>query len=161
MKFLCDEMLAGLARWLRAAGHDAAMAATGDADRTVLQRALDEGRRLLTRDRALLQIKDAARSTILLHGENLNAWAYELAHEHDLNWLERPLSRCLVCNVELIDADADTLSRMPEDSRTLPGPFKACPKCGRGYWPGSHAKRMMARLHDFAAKCGHAPTKRP
>ncbi len=50
-KFLCDEMLWGLGRWLRAAGY--ATAARGLADGELLRRAGAEGRVLLTLDRAL------------------------------------------------------------------------------------------------------------
>jgi len=160
MKFLCDEMLAGLARWLRAAGYDADMGAAGMADRQLVRRAQTQGRTLLTRDRDLLLIKDAARCTMLLQSESLDDWAHELQQVHGIDWLKRPFSRCLLCNVELVDADDDALARMPEDTRTRPGPFKSCPQCGRGYWPGSHVKRMMARLKQFAAYPGHTPAKR-
>jgi uncharacterized protein with PIN domain len=33
LRFLCDEMLAGLGRWLRIAGYDAAIAGPGRRDR--------------------------------------------------------------------------------------------------------------------------------
>ncbi len=161
MKFLCDEMLAGLARWLRAAGYDAELGAAGETDRALLQRAQDQDRILLTRDQAILTMKDAPRSAIALQGETLDDWACELKTRCGLNWLHRPMSRCLVCNVDLIEADEQALARMPEDSRALPGPFMACPACKRGYWPGSHAKRMIARLHHFAACSGQSAAKRP
>ena len=157
MKFLCDEMLAGLARWLRAAGYDAELGAAGETDRALLQRAQVQDRILLTRDRAILLMKDAPRSTIVLHGETLDDWARELTKVCGLHWLHRPMSRCLVCNADPVEADEQALARMPEDSRALPGPFMSCPACKRGYWPGSHVKRMMAKLEYFASNCGHAP----
>ena len=157
MRFLCDEMLAGLARWLRAAGHDADMAEPGEADRTLLERARNQGRTLLTRDRAILQIKDAANVATILETQGLDAWAQELRERHGVDWLAHPFTRCLMCNVDLVDAGPETLARMPEDSRALPGPFRACPKCHRGYWPGSHVKRMRTRLERFAGH-GHGET---
>ncbi len=161
MKFLCDEMLGGLARWLRAAGYDADMAVPGEADRGMVRRARAQSRRLITRDRALLQIKHARDIAILLHAQNLDGWAEELGKRHGLNWLLAPLSRCLVCNVNLVEADTEALSRMPEDSRALGGPFRMCPSCKRGYWPGSHVKRMKARLQGFAALAGQNPVEPP
>ena len=52
MKFLCDAMLGGLAKWLRAAGYDAYYAREGTdvSDRTLTAKALEEGRVLLTSD---------------------------------------------------------------------------------------------------------------
>jgi len=49
-RFLCDEMLAELARWLRIAGYDAAQAERGLADRQILDQAIAEGRLMLTRE---------------------------------------------------------------------------------------------------------------
>lgn len=152
MRFLCDEMLAGLARWLRAAGYDADMAPPGAPDRALVECAQAQGRTLLTRDRALLQIKGTADFTHLLQTQNLDGWARELRDDLKLDWMARPFSRCLVCNVELIEADAQALARMPEDSHAGPGPFLECPTCHRGYWPGSHVKRMMRRLQCFAGQ---------
>ena len=52
MRFLCDAMLGGLAKWLRAAGYDAYYAREGTdvSDRTLTAKALEEGRVLLTSD---------------------------------------------------------------------------------------------------------------
>ena len=150
MKFLCDEMLGGLARWLRAAGYDAAMATSGAPDRDLVEQAHTQGRTLLTRDRAILDIKGAKAVTHLLKAELLDGWAQELRDGLGVDWQAAPFTRCLVCNVDLIEADALTRARMPEDSRNGEGPFRECPKCHRGYWPGSHVKRMRKRLQAFA-----------
>jgi len=55
----------------------------------------------------------------------------------------------VVDNAELRAATSEEIGRMPETARALPGPFRACPACGRLYWPGSHVKRMAARLAGF------------
>lgn len=161
MRFLCDEMLASLARWLRAAGYDADLAAPGAPDRALVERAQNEGRLLLTRDRDILQIKHAEQHVLVLHGDDMDGWAQQLSKHLEVNWLKAPMTRCLVCNVELMPATPEALARMPEDSRALPGPFKSCPQCQRDYWPGSHVKRMMARLESFAAFPGQTPPKTP
>lgn len=50
-RFFCDDHLRRLARWLRAAGYDAAWERAID-DRALLARCRDEDRVLLTLDRA-------------------------------------------------------------------------------------------------------------
>lgn len=150
MKFLCDEMLGGLARWLRAAGYDAAMPEPGTPDRALVDQARAQGRILLTCDRALLDIKGAPDVTHMLDTDTLEGWSIDLRETLGVNWLAAPFTRCLVCNVELIEADADAMAAMPEEARNGTGPHRQCPKCARGYWPGSHAKRMTARLKAFA-----------
>lgn len=150
MKFLCDEMLSVLARWLRAAGYDAAQAHPGENDRALVERAQNEGRVLLTRDRALLGIKGAKRVSYLLDNGTVDDWARQLRTELGVNWLAAPFTRCLMCNVPLVAAEPQAIAHMPETSRTGPGPFRQCPQCQRAYWPGSHVKRMKARLEGFA-----------
>lgn len=148
-RFLCDEMLKGLARWLRAAGHDAELAEDGSRDRDLLAAARHAGRLLLTHDRALA---DAAKGdeVLVLDQDGLDAAADELKRRLGLDWLHAPFTRCLVDNTPLRDADEEETAKIPEQSRAMPGPILACPACGRVYWPGSHVKRMRARLERWA-----------
>ena len=94
MKLLCDEMLKGLARWLRTSGYDVAMEPDGRPDRQLVARALAEGRVLLTRDRFLLQIRDAMRVTVLLEGNGVESCAREITRKLDIDWLLNPFTRC-------------------------------------------------------------------
>ena len=57
MRFLCDAMLGGLAKWLRAAGYDTYYASEGTdvSDRSLTQKALEERRVLLTSDGGFLE----------------------------------------------------------------------------------------------------------
>jgi Mut7-C RNAse domain len=57
VRFLCDAMLGGLAKWLRAAGYDVYYAREGTdvSDRTLTAKALQEGRVLLTSDGDFLE----------------------------------------------------------------------------------------------------------
>lgn len=151
MKWLCDEMLAELARWLRSAGHDTALADPSEPDVAILTRCAAEQRVLITRDRKL-----AARATnaILLDDASLDEQARELACKHGVDWRLAPFTRCMVDNTPLVEANEADLTRIPQQSRELAGPFRACPACGRVYWPGSHFRRMDARLAEWKASCG-------
>src|SRR5438128_10712908 len=51
VRLYCDEMLARLGRWLRAAGYDTAIAAGGLPDAALIARCAAEARILVTRDR--------------------------------------------------------------------------------------------------------------
>ncbi len=95
-KFLCDEMLWGLGRWLRAAGYDAATAGQGQADGELLRRAGAEGRVLLARDRALAARAGADVVVVALGSEGLDAGARELRARLGINWLRAPFTRCRV-----------------------------------------------------------------
>lgn len=150
MRLLCDEMLHGLARWLRAAGHDTALAERGGDDAALLRRAAAEQRRLLTRDRRLAARADAGAAVFVPEAGSLDSVAFELRERLALDWLAAPFTRCLVDNTPLIPAAPEDALRVPAASRPLAAQLHRCPRCGRVYWPGSHFRRMRARLEAWA-----------
>jgi uncharacterized protein with PIN domain len=142
---LCDEMLARLGRYLRAAGYDTAIGAAGEHDRALLARATAEDRILLTCDRLMLARRGAAgRVMVLPHG--VDAAARALSERLEIDWLAAPFTRCLVDNARLRPATRAERARQPDRARAAGGPVRVCPDCGRLYWPGSHVKRMADRL---------------
>lgn len=155
LHFLCDEMLAGLGRWLRIAGYNTAIAERGRRDRDLVEQAHTERRILLTRDRHLVQIRGANDRTVILQGDKINACAIELTQRLSLDCNHDPLSRCTLCNVRLEVADLRLLDALPPRIRGQGSPVNACPQCGRLYWEGSHVRRMRRRLEHFARQGAH------
>lgn len=147
MRFLCDEMLLRLARLLRAAGYDTRLA-QGQRDAEVLELARAENRVLVTRDKRLAAA--AHPRAVLVEGRGAHAEAENLAAALPIDWRLAPFSRCLIDNEPLREAETADLARMPQESQVMPGPFRACPACGRLYWPGSHVKRLGERLGQLA-----------
>ena len=150
MRLLCDEMLAGLARWLRAAGYDTEISAAASSDAALVALAGREGRTLIIRDRALAQ-HGTAGGMLLLGDDELEQQVRFLARTIGIDWLHAPFTRCLIDNTPLRAAEGEELAQAPEGAPGLPGPFRACPACARLYWPGSHVRRMTARLERWRA----------
>jgi len=94
-------MLMRLGRWLRAAGHDVLMFPAGTPDRRLLAAASRDGRLLVTRDRKLMELRDAPATQLLLRSNDTEACARELTARCHIDWLFRPFSRCLLCNALL------------------------------------------------------------
>ncbi len=152
MRFVCDRMFARLGRWLRAAGHDTVLAPEAWADRQIVAWAAAEGRVVLTRDRKMLELREAAGGHVwVLRADTLDAAARELAAEHGLDWLRAPLTRCLVDNTPIALAGPDALALIPEGARKTATEVWRCPSCQRLYWEGGHAHRMRQRLEAWAA----------
>ncbi|WP_374470671.1 Mut7-C RNAse domain-containing protein [Phenylobacterium sp.] len=149
MRFLCDEMLVRLARLLRAAGYDTYLASGGQNDAALLHIAREEGRLLLTKDRRLAEA--AEPDSVLIAGRGVEAQAQSLSAAVALDWSCAPFTRCVMDNARLRPATLDEIDTMPPQAQALPGPFRACPACGRLYWPGSHVRRMSARLGGLAS----------
>ena len=149
-RFLCDEMLADLGRWLRIAGYDTAIAERGCRDRDLVEQAHAEQRVLLTRDRRLVEIRRAGDRTIVLEGVGIDACARELGRRLALDWTFDPLSRCTLCNTRLEMADSHLLESLPLRIRAHGAAVHVCPRCGHLYWEGSHVRRIRRRLESFA-----------
>ncbi|WP_031555135.1 Mut7-C RNAse domain-containing protein [Parvularcula oceani] len=147
MRLFCDEMLVGLARWLRAAGDDTALAEPGTQDADILALAEAEDRLLVTRDRRLA---GRAGRAVLLTEDRVEDQARDLGERTGLDWRAAPFTRCVVDNAPLRPATREERDAVPPQARGLPGPFRACPDCGRLYWPGSHVRRMSERLERLA-----------
>jgi uncharacterized protein with PIN domain len=148
-RWLLDEMLTRLARLMRAAGHDVVLAPPRAPDSDLLARAAAEDRILVSRDREL--IAAAGPRGVRLEADGVDGQAVELARKTGLSWTLAPFTRCSLDNVPLRPATAAEIAAMPGDTGTLPGPFRACPACGRLYWPGSHVRRLQAKLAALEA----------
>ncbi|MEA2858783.1 MAG: uncharacterized protein QOC72_822 [Methylobacteriaceae bacterium] len=86
---------------------------------------------------------------VRLTGKSLDEDARQLATALGLDWKHAPFTRCLIDNSVLRPANESERMNVPERSRNLPGPFTACPSCGRVFWPGGHVQRMLARLEGW------------
>jgi uncharacterized protein len=153
-RFLCDEMLHGLGRWLRAAGYDTVIAAGGLSDRALATCCAEEHRVLLTKDRHLAATVRSTATVILLPGGGIDEAARALRIALDIDWQHAPFTRCLVDNRPLEAAPPHSVNQVPERSRAAGGPLRVCPECGRLYWPGGHVRRMHHRLAAWQSAAG-------
>ena len=148
-RFLCDVMLARLARYLRAAGLDTTLAIESATDAETLREAIDEDRWLLTADRKITEHKAAKGRVIQLPFGSLDLQAAVLSGQFDIDWLSHAFTRCLIDNTPLLGADDAALQRVPLDARMADKPVRICPVCARVYWRGSHYKRMRRKLAEW------------
>lgn len=144
-RFAADAMLGRLARWLRVLGYDTSFDTTL-ADPVLVQRADDEDRVLVTRDRHLLRELRPLRALEVRQDEPLQQ-LQSVVRELALAPPRELFTRCLLCNT-LLDVlpPAQALPLLPQGVRAIPGPVRRCPVCGRLYWDGSHVRRMRAAL---------------
>ncbi|MDX1250836.1 MAG: Mut7-C RNAse domain-containing protein [Gammaproteobacteria bacterium] len=154
MKFLCDEMLKRLGRWLRAAGYDTVIEGDGVSDRDLIQRAVREGRLLITRDRKLMEFREAPGVVILLRSNAVQDCIQELTGRLGIDWTFQPFTRCLVCNTPLTEAAPEQWCDVPHRSRVTINHLFYCPQCGKVYWEGSHVRRMHGKLTAWQASGG-------
>jgi uncharacterized protein len=145
--FWCDAMLGGLARWLRAAGYDAAWI-EGIDDAELVRRALASGRILLTCDVPLMQ-RGAIRSgrvRAVLVPPGLRKFE-QLRHVLAALELARRDARCMACGGELVKVPRES-ARPEAPPRTFDWlqEFHRCDRCAKLFWRGTHWQRIDALL---------------
>jgi hypothetical protein len=140
-------MLGRLARWLRVLGYDTSWDARSD-DAALARQAAREDRILLTCDRRLAAERRPGRCLVLDPGDPLAQLRRVVEHfgldaERDL------FLRCTRCNVALEEVEKSAVGdRVPERTLRELDRFTRCPRCGRVYWEGSHARRMRRALEQ-------------
>ncbi len=149
MRFLCDAMLGGLAKWLRAAGYDTYFACEGTdvSDASLTRKALEEGRMLLSSDGGFLERKPVRNGKVgflrvphLPIEDQLRLVVRQFA-------LTRRQSRCMECNGELgVVPPGAVVDRVPLGVIRNQEEFFLCKGCGRVFWHGSHWDRIAGRL---------------
>jgi uncharacterized protein with PIN domain len=151
-RFLCDPSLAGLARWLRAAGYEARLAPEVPGHRLP-----DEARRLglvlLTTEAEVLDRRIVADGSLavvwvpsaLTMGEQLHLAAVELGLT-----LREP--RCMACGGRLVPTSKEAvLSRIPPRTALWKDEYFVCAGCDHLFWRGTHWERIERTLRRAVA----------
>ncbi len=144
MKFVLDSMLGRLAKWLRIMGYDTYYQPTYRLDE--LYR-LSQERIFITRNRALAQ----KLKGILLTSDHIEEQLKELKKKLDLKNSTLWLSRCIICNTELRNADPEWAQQFVPEYVYMKNKnnIKFCPSCKRFYWPGTHRQNMLKKLKEL------------
>jgi uncharacterized protein len=151
-RWLADEMVGRLARYLRFVGCDT-LYARGWTDAEIESRARSEGRVVVTRDRALTA---RAAAALLLTSPNLaDQWrSVRKAYPEVPN--EPRFERCSECNGALApfvpSAGAPRAPGIPWDRVERGLPLYRCADCGHCYWEGSHVASVRVRLASWAGE---------
>jgi uncharacterized protein with PIN domain len=156
-RFAADAMLGRLARWLRLLGFDCWYEAHV-ADETLVRRALEERRVVLTRDRSL-PVEWRIDDVLVLVCERPFEQLREVVSRFDLARRARPLTRCSRCNAVLVEADAAGVgARVPPRVLATHAAFRRCPACDRVYWEGTHVQRIRRVIDALDAGDAAPPT---
>jgi uncharacterized protein with PIN domain len=161
LRFVCDAMLGGLARWLRAAGYSAAFDVHAP-DGELVRRALDDRLCLVTSDSGLME-RYAVR-------EGLVQCVFIPPGLSPIEQLGRVIAalelpyrdpRCMDCGGDLLPVPADQARELvPPGVRRACHRFFRCAGCTKLYWHGTHwedIRRRLDRARKIARRLGKPP----
>jgi hypothetical protein len=141
MRFLVDQPLGGLAKWLRFCGFDAAVRRLSPPLPSPAPETY-----LLT-SRPSLKKPDRPDVLVLVGAhprQQLQEVLERLAISPDRH---KVLTRCSRCNETLAPVGRDEVQgRVPEHVYHHHEEFYECPRCRRLFWPGSHLKGIAGTL---------------
>ncbi|MCS7337965.1 MAG: Mut7-C RNAse domain-containing protein [Verrucomicrobiae bacterium] len=149
-RFVCDSGLAGLARWLRAAGYEAYWEPAIPDDR-LLALARQTNAILLTTDSMLLERRLIRTGIIkcLWIPPAMSAEAQLALVFRELGLSLQP-ARCMSCGGELQPVDKNAVrERVPPKTWRWKDEFFLCKSCDKLFWHGTHWERITQRLNKL------------
>ncbi|OGC82743.1 MAG: hypothetical protein A2W07_00680 [candidate division Zixibacteria bacterium RBG_16_43_9] len=149
MKFICDDNLGKLAKWLRTLGYDTLFSREIE-DTELVSTALKEERIILSRDQQLKRFKSAEKKLFLLSSNQPLDQLKEVLKKFNLKPEEKNhFTRCLVCNQVLVP-----VSKKEVENKVPPFVFKTqekffyCSKCDKLFWAGTHVKNLKKKISE-------------
>ena len=153
MKFLVDQPLGGLAKWLRFCGFDATLLRLAP-DKPGSWPPLQPQTHILTRQAACQRLNRP--DLLVLAAPDPEGQLTEVIRRLHLTPRHlKPLTRCRHCNDPLVPLERDLVQgRVPEHVFLTHVRFYECPCCHRVYWPGSHIRGITGALRDQLEQLG-------
>ena len=148
MKFIADEMLGRLAKWLRICGYDTSYF-RHIRDSELLRISVAEKRLLLTRDTLLIRRRGLKNFLFISYDEPVEQ-IKQVIRELDIPYPSEPFTRCIMCN-NLLEAYTreEACRDVPEYVCKTQEVFGRCPGCHKIYWKGTHYERMGKILREW------------
>jgi len=152
VKFIVDNNVGKLAKWLRIMGYDALFFDAED-DSNMIATALTEGRVILTRDTQIMKrrvITTGRLKAILINSDKPEQQMQQVISTLNLDCQYKPFTICLECNQLLEERSKQEVEDMvPPYVFQTQSQFMECPACHRIYWRGTHWQAMTRRLDKF------------
>jgi uncharacterized protein len=149
LKFIADENVGKLARWLRLLGFNT-LFFKGEKDSRLLEIALTENRILVTRDTRIMErrmIAGGQVKALLLKTDDIYEQLLIVLIKLDLKPSMHLFSICLECNLSLISLSREEAKeRVPAYVWQTQQEYVECPECRRVYWKGTHWAAMKNKM---------------
>jgi uncharacterized protein with PIN domain len=155
IKFIVDNNVGKLAKWLRVMGYDALLF-SGEDDGRMVKVALAQNRVILTKDTQIMKrrlVTSGRLKAILIEDDDPKAQLRQVVEALNLDYQFKPFSICLECNQKLVRRDREEVRDLvPPHVFETQNFYMECPSCQRIYWRGTHWQAMRRELEMFAVQ---------
>ena len=151
-KFLADENVGKLGKWLRTLGYDVAYQSPAT-DAQLALKALRENRVILTRDRDFSKQRIVKQCLLLTSQDSVEQLKQVIqAFDLELNQ-DCFFTRCLDCNTVVQPIPKEKArSAIPDYVYRTHNQFHECPACNKLFWRGSHIRNFQKWLQQIDEK---------
>lgn len=151
MKFLLENNLSKLAKWLRFLGHDVRVL-EGEINLRELVR--NQGRIFITTSRRWEEtLKKLGTEYLVVPRHD---WELQLCMviKHFGLSPRLLLDRCAYCGAKLVPVEKEEVKeRVPPRAYDTAYDFTLCPECGALFWKGTHYEGMLRKLEEVLKRC--------
>ena len=148
-RFMVDNNVGKLAKWLRMMGYDA-LFFNGSDDSSMVTTAMAEDRVILTRDTGIMKrrlVTSGRLEAILITSDIPEMQLKQVIGTLNLDIYFRPFTICLECNQPLVERSRQQVeNRVPPYVFKTQGQYMECLACHRIYWRGTHWQAMIKKL---------------
>jgi uncharacterized protein with PIN domain len=152
LKFIVDNNVGKLAKWLRIMGYDT-LFFNGSDDSGMITIALAEDRVMLTRDTQIMKrrvVTSGQLKAILIQSDEPERQIHQVIDSLNLDWQFKPFTICLECNQPLVERSKEQVKDVvPPYVYKTQSQYMECPACHRIYWRGTHWQTMTKKLKKF------------
>jgi uncharacterized protein with PIN domain len=152
MKFIADNNVGKLARWLRMMGYDTRFFKDKD-DWEMVRIALNEERVILTRDTEIMRrgaIVSGRIKAVFIKSDISSEQIRQVVETLSLDYEYKPFSICLECNEPLESREkGEVEGRVPPYVFRTQDKYMECPSCHRIYWKGTHWQAMTDKMNNL------------
>ena len=148
-KMICDHSLENTAHWLRAAGYDVQVSFFRLTESQLLDQAIKQDRILLTNSANYGVDAEIDKRIIRFKTDNLYDQIKEISSSLAIDWLYKPISRCMVCNTKLVELNISNWIELSKETQSNCVASHGCLCCKRIYWAGEQINKMVGQLKMF------------
>jgi len=145
MRFIVDQMLGRLAKYMRFLGYDTYFPDRFTSDDKIIEIAKKDERIIITRDKEL-----AIRFNDSLYVDSKDVYEQlKIVIKHFSLSMDNILTRCSICNAVLSSIDKENVKKkVPDYVFKSQEKFFYCSSCNKVYWYGTHTKNILKIIKE-------------
>jgi uncharacterized protein with PIN domain len=150
LRFVAESTLGKLCKWMRMAGCDVVFDGSLPEASRLADLAREDSRLVLTRTAEIYKILGSYWAMFITANDPTDQIHQVIRSCGIKRQHLNPLTRCLRCNCAVeVCTSLQVQDQVPEHILHIYANYHRCPRCGRVFWPGSHARHGLEMISKW------------